>query len=114
MNTAERLVLAGDRKSGQTVRSENVTAVSAIANIVKSSLGPVGLDKMLVDETGETTITNDGATILKLLDIKHPAAKLLAQIADQQDYEASFERFYKLLLTECLLLVGLGFLWNYF
>ena len=90
MNTAERLVLAGDRKSGQTVRSENVTAVSAIANIVKSSLGPVGLDKMLVDETGETTITNDGATILKLLDIKHPAAKLLAQIADQQDYEVNF------------------------
>ena len=77
MNTAERLVLAGERKSGQTVRSENVTAVSAVANIVKSSLGPVGLDKMLVDETGETTITNDGATILKLLDIKHPAAKLL-------------------------------------
>jgi T-complex protein 1 subunit alpha len=87
MNTAERLVLAGDRKTGQSVRSENVTAVSAIANIVKSSLGPVGLDKMLVDETGETTITNDGATILKLLDIQHPAAKLLAQIADQQDYE---------------------------
>lgn len=87
MNTAERLVLAGDRKTGSSVRSENVTAVSVIANIVKSSLGPVGLDKMLVDETGETTITNDGATILKLLDIQHPAAKLLAQIADQQDYE---------------------------
>jgi len=87
MNTSERLVLAGERKSGQSVRSENVTAVSAIANIVKSSLGPVGLDKMLVDETGECTITNDGATILKLLDVKHPAAKLLCQIADQQDYE---------------------------
>ena len=43
--------------------------------------------KMLVDETGECTITNDGATILKLLDVKHPAAKLLCQIADQQDYE---------------------------
>ena len=86
-NTSERLVLAGERKSGQSVRSENVTAVSAIANIVKSSLGPVGLDKMLVDETGECTITNDGATILKLLDVKHPAAKLLCQIADQQDYE---------------------------
>ena len=42
---------------------------------------------MLVDETGECTITNDGATILKLLDVKHPAAKLLCQIADQQDYE---------------------------
>ena len=89
-NTSERLVLAGERKSGQSVRSENVTAVSAIANIVKSSLGPVGLDKMLVDETGECTITNDGATILKLLDVKHPAAKLLCQIADQQDYEVFY------------------------
>ena len=60
----------------------------------KSSLGPVGLDKMLVDETGECTITNDGATILKLLDVKHPAAKLLCQIADQQDYEVvSFVSF---------------------
>ena len=96
MNTAERLVLAGERKSGQTVRSENVTAVSAVANIVKSSLGPVGLDKMLVDETGETTITNDGATILKLLDIKHPAAKLLAQIADQQDYEVDWDCSHKI------------------
>ena len=95
-NTSERLVLAGERKSGQSVRSENVTAVSAIANIVKSSLGPVGLDKMLVDETGECTITNDGATILKLLDVKHPAAKLLCQIADQQDYEVFYIISYNL------------------
>lgn len=51
-------------------------AASAIANIVKSSLGPVGLDKMLVDETGEVIITNDGATILKQLEVEHPAAKV--------------------------------------
>jgi len=61
---------------------------SIIRIYIKTNLiGPVGLDKMLVDETGECTITNDGATILKLLDVKHPAAKLLCQIADQQDYE---------------------------
>jgi len=48
----------------------------AISNIVKSSLGPVGLDKMLVDDIGDVTITNDGATILKQLEVEHPAAKV--------------------------------------
>ena len=50
----------------------------AIANVVKSSLGPVGLDKMLVDEIGDVTITNDGATILKQLEVEHPAAKVFS------------------------------------
>eukprot|EP01138_Halocafeteria_seosinensis_P007709 gb/GECG01007877.1/.p1 GENE.gb/GECG01007877.1/~~gb/GECG01007877.1/.p1 ORF type:complete len:523 (+),score=90.86 gb/GECG01007877.1/:1-1569(+) len=59
----------------------------AIANIVKSSLGPVGLDKMLVDDIGEVTITNDGATILKQLEVEHPAAKILVELADMQDQE---------------------------
>ena len=49
----------------QDVRTQNVMAASSIANIVKSSLGPVGLDKMMVDDVGDVTITNDGATILK-------------------------------------------------
>ena len=64
-----------------------VTAVNALANIVKSSLGPVGLDKMLVDEVGDVTITNDGATILKLLEVEHPAAKVLVELAALQDQE---------------------------
>ena len=51
-------------------------AVQAVANLVKTSLGPVGLDKMLVDDIGDVTITNDGATILKLLEVEHPAAKV--------------------------------------
>ena len=51
-------------------------AVQAVANIVRTSLGPVGLDKMLVDDIGDVTITNDGATILKLLEVEHPAAKV--------------------------------------
>lgn len=106
------LALQGSRTTGSDVRSQNVTAVTAIANIVKSSLGPVGLDKvrrgkeegreeeaaataknddgdlmllssfstnriqMLVDDIGDVTITNDGATILKLLEVEHPAAKV--------------------------------------
>jgi T-complex protein 1 subunit alpha len=112
-----RLQIAGERQSGQDVRTQNVTAVTAIANIVKTSLGPVGLDKvrrparwggraavhgarrrmqadrrgrrlttvralllsppqMLVDDIGDVTVTNDGATILKLLEVEHPAAKV--------------------------------------
>lgn len=62
-------------------------AVLALANIVKSSLGPVGLDKMLVDEVGDVTITNDGATILKQLEVEHPAAKVLVELANLQDSE---------------------------
>jgi len=80
-------IVNGDVTSGQDVRQQNVTACSAIANIVKSSLGPVGLDKMLVDDIGDVTITNDGATILKQLEVEHPAGKVLVELADLQDQE---------------------------
>ncbi|KDD74878.1 heat shock protein 60 Hsp60 [Helicosporidium sp. ATCC 50920] len=82
---APQLALHGDRTSGQDVRQQNTTAVLAVANILKSSLGPVGLDKMLVDDIGDVTITNDGATILKLLEVEHPAARMLVELAEQQD-----------------------------
>uniref|UniRef100_A0A672N6J7 T-complex protein 1 subunit alpha n=1 Tax=Sinocyclocheilus grahami TaxID=75366 RepID=A0A672N6J7_SINGR len=68
-------------------KSDRVMAAASIANIVKSSLGPVGLDKMLVDDIGDVTITNDGATILKLLEVEHPAAKVLCELAELQDKE---------------------------
>ncbi len=73
---APALTIQGDRKTGGEVRTQNVLAASSVANIVKSSLGPVGLDKMLVDDIGDVTITNDGATILQLLEVEHPAAKV--------------------------------------
>ena len=73
---AANLSLRGDRHSGQQVRTQNVMAAVSIANIVKSSLGPLGLDKMLVDDIGDVTVTNDGATILNLLEVEHPAAKV--------------------------------------
>jgi len=85
--TTAALSLGGDRTTGQSVRTQNVLAASSIANIVKSSLGPVGLDKMLVDDVGDVTITNDGATILKLLEVEHPAAKVLVELAELQDQE---------------------------
>ena len=64
-----------------------VTAVQSLANILKSSLGPVGLDKMLVDELGEVTISNDGATILSLLEVEHPTARMLVEMSRLQDKE---------------------------
>ncbi|URD90226.1 T-complex protein 1 subunit alpha [Musa troglodytarum] len=79
--------ILGERQSGQDVRTQNVVACQAVANIVKSSLGPVGLDKMLVDDIGDVTITNDSATILKMLEVEHPAAKVLVELAELQDRE---------------------------
>ena len=87
------LTLAGERKSGQDVRTQNVMAASSIANIVKSSLGPVGLDKMMVDEVGDVTITNDGATILNQMNVVHPAARMLVELSKAQDIEAGDGKF---------------------
>ncbi|XP_068621603.1 T-complex protein 1 subunit alpha isoform X2 [Battus philenor] len=84
---AAPLSVAGTRFSGAPVRTQNVMAAAAIANIVKSSLGPVGLDKMMVDDIGDVTVTNDGATILKMLEVEHPAAKVLVELAQLQDEE---------------------------
>uniref|UniRef100_A0A5S6R661 T-complex protein 1 subunit alpha n=1 Tax=Trichuris muris TaxID=70415 RepID=A0A5S6R661_TRIMR len=81
------LDVRGKRTTGESVRSQNVTAVKAIANIVRSSLGPVGLDKMLVDDVGDVVITNDGATILRMLEVKHPAGKIMVELAQLQDKE---------------------------
>eukprot|EP00927_Polykrikos_kofoidii_P077554 TRINITY_DN74491_c0_g1_i1.p1 TRINITY_DN74491_c0_g1~~TRINITY_DN74491_c0_g1_i1.p1 ORF type:complete len:568 (+),score=110.49 TRINITY_DN74491_c0_g1_i1:61-1704(+) len=81
------LSIQGERQTGSDVRSANVTAVVALSNILKTSLGPQGLDKMLVDDIGEVTITNDGATILKLLEVEHPAAKVMVELANLQDSE---------------------------
>ncbi|CAF1058197.1 unnamed protein product [Rotaria sordida] len=81
------LSLGGERITGDSVRTQNVLAATAIANIVRTSLGPLGLDKMLVDDIGDVTITNDGATILKLLEVEHPAAKVLVELAQLQDQE---------------------------
>ena len=114
------LSVRGERASGDSVRSQNgtlsttredpkadafekspVMAASSIANIVKSSLGPVGLDKMLVDDVGVSRGSprtfrarvsslgreSDGATILNLLEVEHPAAKVLVELAQLQDEE---------------------------
>lgn len=84
---SDTLFLGGERVSGDDIRNQNVLAAQSVANVVKSSLGPVGLDKMLVDDIGDVTVTNDGATILSLLDVQHPAGKILVELAQQQDRE---------------------------
>ncbi|KAF2838802.1 T-complex protein 1 subunit alpha [Patellaria atrata CBS 101060] len=84
---AGTLFLGGQKISGQDIRDQNVLATQAISNVVKSSFGPSGLDKMMVDDIGDVTVTNDGATILSLLDVEHPAGKILVDLAQQQDRE---------------------------
>ncbi|KAM0797068.1 putative t-complex protein 1 alpha subunit [Usnea florida] len=84
---AGTLFLGGTKISGADIRDQNVFATQAVANVVKSSFGPSGLDKMMVDDIGDVTVTNDGATILSLLDIEHPAGKILVDLAQQQDKE---------------------------
>jgi len=72
---------------GKTAHSNNIAAARAVADAVRSTLGPKGMDKMLVDSMGDIVITNDGATILKELDIEHPAAKMVVEVAKTQDNE---------------------------
>lgn len=99
------LFIGGSRLTGAEIRDQNVLAAQTIANIVKTSLGPVGLDKyvsspiytsesqrltavrMLVDDIGDVTISNDGATILQLLEVNQPAGRILVELAQQQDKE---------------------------
>ncbi|SPN99863.1 probable tailless complex polypeptide 1 / chaperonin subunit alpha [Cephalotrichum gorgonifer] len=81
------LFLGGQKISGSDIRDQNVLATQAIANVIKSSFGPSGLDKMMVDDIGDVTVTNDGATILSLLEVEHPAGKILVDLAQQQDKE---------------------------
>ncbi|OLS27813.1 MAG: Thermosome subunit alpha [Candidatus Heimdallarchaeota archaeon LC_2] len=76
-----------ERTKGREAQRNNIGAASAIAEAVRSTLGPRGMDKMLVDSLGDVVITNDGATILEELDVEHPAAKLIIQVAKSQDKE---------------------------
>lgn len=62
-------------------------AAKTVASVIKSSLGPKGLDKLMVNPDGEVTITNDGATILKMMDVEHQIAKLMVQLSQSQDDE---------------------------
>ena len=75
------------QQKGRDAQKNNITAAKLVADLVRTSLGPRGLDKMLVDSIGDVTITNDGATILKEIDVQHPAAKMMVEIAKTIDNE---------------------------
>ena len=75
------------RNKGREAQKNNIEAAKAIADAVRTTLGPKGMDKMLVDSLGDITITNDGATILSEMQIEHPAAKMMVEIAKTQDQE---------------------------
>jgi thermosome len=77
----------GKETKGKDAQKNNISAAKIIAEIVHTSLGPRGMDKMLVDSLGDVTITNDGATILKEIDVQHPAAKMLVEISKSTDNE---------------------------
>ncbi|HLN51246.1 MAG TPA: thermosome subunit beta [Thermoplasmata archaeon] len=76
------------REKGRGALANNIAAAKAIADSVRSTLGPRGLDKMLVDSMGDVVVTNDGVTILKEMDVEHPAAKMLVEVAKTVDQEA--------------------------
>ncbi|MEK6856156.1 MAG: TCP-1/cpn60 chaperonin family protein, partial [Nanoarchaeota archaeon] len=75
------------RTLGKDAQRTNILAARVVADIVKTTLGPKGMDKMLVDSSGNITVTNDGVTILEQLDIDHPAAKMMVEIAKTQEME---------------------------
>jgi len=75
------------REKGKGAQHNNIAAAKAVADAVRSTLGPKGMDKMLVDSMGDVVITNDGVTILKELDVDHPAAKMVIEVAKTQDEE---------------------------
>lgn len=78
-----------ETSQGKPQLISNINACMAVADVVRTTLGPRGMDKLIHDDKGNTTISNDGATIMKLLDIVHPAAKILVDIAKSQDSEVT-------------------------
>jgi thermosome len=94
----------GTRESkGKEAQKNNLTAAKLVAEVVKSSLGPRGMDKMLVDTLGDVTITNDGATILKEIDVQHPAAKMVVEVAKSVDNEVGDGTTSSVIFTGALL-----------
>src|SRR3972149_12267935 len=75
------------RQSGKGAQKQNIAAARAVADAVKTTLGPKGMDKMLVDSIGDIVITNDGVTILEEMEIEHPVAKMMVEVATTQNEE---------------------------
>ena len=76
-----------ERTRGKDAQSSNISAGKAVSESVRTTLGPRGMDKMLVSDSGDVVITNDGATILDEMDIEHPAAQMIVEVAETQEEE---------------------------
>ncbi|KAH9387276.1 T-complex protein 1 subunit alpha [Nematocida major] len=106
--TVQELFVDGERLTGGAAREKNLSAVLAIANTVRTSYGPHGLDKMIVSKIGDVSITNDGATILSSLQSTDSAARILIDLAVQQDEEVGDGTTSVVLLAAALIEHGIG------
>lgn len=97
-----------DASQGKPQLISNINACQMVVDAVRTTLGPRGMDKLIVNENGKGTISNDGATILKLLDIVHPAAKTLVDIAKSQDAEVGYAKIY---FVKVVIYFSMNFLW---
>jgi thermosome len=113
MNGKQPIIILSEgttREKGKDARLNNIMAAMAISDAVKSTLGPKGMDKMLVNSMGDAVITNDGAILLKEIDIEHPAAKMIVEVAKSQDEECGDGTTTAVILTGELLKVSEGLL----
>ncbi len=85
--SGQPMVVSGDRILGRDAQRTNIAVAYAVASAVKTTLGPRGMDKMMVSDLGDIVITNDGATILNEMNVEHPAAKMMVEVAKTQDEE---------------------------
>ena len=92
-----------ERQRGRDARKSNMMAAQIIAEVLKTTLGPRGMDKMLIDSLGDITITSDGATVLEEIDVQHPAAKMMIEVAKTQDKEVGDGTTTSVLLAGALL-----------
>jgi len=92
-----------ERQRGRDARKSNMMAAQIIAEVLKTTLGPKGMDKMLIDSLGDITITSDGATVLEEIDVQHPAAKMMIEVAKTQDKEVGDGTTTSVLLAGALL-----------
>src|SRR5205823_9033185 len=93
------------RNRGKDAQRGNISAARIVSEVVKTTLGPRGMDKMMVDSLGDVTITSDGATVLDELDVQHPAAKMLVEVAKTQRSEEHTSELQSLAYIVCRLLL---------
>ena len=106
----ERILQDTEREQGNTAFRNNVKAALALADAVRSTLGPLGLDKILISDVGDVQVTNDGVTVLEAAKVEHPTARMLISTSTTQDTEAHDGTTSAIVLTAELLLNALDWI----